>query len=325
MTPVTTTRGTAQLGSAKREQTMANIKGTLGNDTLYGTQLDDHFFASYGDDTMYGDDGNDTFHHSAGNDIMIGGRGSDTVDYSRADKSMYIDLSAGYGSGMTNDETDTYSSIENVIGSNFFDVIGGDGNANHIRGMGGDDWIGGGGGADVLEGGEGNDLLFYIDSTARVVVDLLNNTASGGSASGDTISGFEGVWGSNYNDILSGTHGDNGIIGAAGNDTINGRGGDDDITGGEGNDIMTGGTGADTFWFEEGTNTGIDRITDFNVYNDKIVFLTDFDGTVDYSFTYDVFSNTYDVTVDFGNAGAVILEDLSSTAVGLVDEAVELW
>ena len=30
---------------------MANIKGTLGNDTLYGTQLDDHFFASYGDDT----------------------------------------------------------------------------------------------------------------------------------------------------------------------------------------------------------------------------------------------------------------------------------
>ncbi len=80
-------------------------------------------------------------------------------------------------------------------------------------------------------------------STARVVVDLLNNTASGGHATGDSISGFEDSTGSRYSDVLSGGNDDNRINGGRGADSINGRGGNDMINGGEGNDVLTGGSG----------------------------------------------------------------------------------
>ena len=47
---------------------------------------------------------------------------------------------------------DTYSSIENVYGSNFDDSLRGDDNANSIWGANGNDIMYGRGGNDVLEG-----------------------------------------------------------------------------------------------------------------------------------------------------------------------------
>lgn len=77
----------------------------------------------------------------------------------------------------------------------------------------------------------------------------------------DTLSGFENVSGTNYDDVLTGDAGVNQLYGWSGRDTLNG---------GLGNDILTGGFGADRFVFS--ANGGRDRITDFSIaQGDKIV------------------------------------------------------
>lgn len=86
---------------------------------------------------------------TAGPDAFQGDDGVDTVSYADAPEAIYLvfgDLthSTGWAAG------DTFVSIENVIGTNFSDVIGfGDG----------DNTIDGGPGNDVLIGGLGNDIL----------------------------------------------------------------------------------------------------------------------------------------------------------------------
>jgi Ca2+-binding RTX toxin-like protein len=308
---------------------MALRIGTLGNDTLNGTTGDDIFIAFGGDDIMYGGNGNDRFYGGAGADQMFGGQGSDWVDYSNVQGGVTVNLADGWGAEWEDNETDSYSSIENVVGTNDADVVYGDDNVNHIRGLDGRDWIEGGDGGDTLEGGNGVDILVYYGSDARVVVDLAANTASGGDASGDVISGFEDVYGSDFNDIISGNGGANYLYGSDGNDTINGRGGNDIIDGEEGNDVLTGGSGSDTFYFYGVADTGYDRITDFNVHSDTIRydFLTDANA-VGASATYTVggfdwLSGTMDVTVHFGDGDGVILENLAIADIAFVNSAVE--
>jgi Ca2+-binding RTX toxin-like protein len=318
---------------------MAFRFGTANNDVLYGTSEDDFFFAGGGDDTLFGFDGNDTFHASAGEDTMLGGAGSDTVDYSAIAEQapnlgltgVVVSLREGFGAEVGQTSRDLYSSIENVTGSNWRDFIEGDGNNNVLRGLDGDDFIEGLGGADTLEGGAGIDSLGYRDSNARVVVDLLNNTASGGHATGDQISGFENLFGSNYNDTLSGSNGANVIDGNDGNDTINARGGNDTIEGGRGNDILTGGTGYDTFLYSASEFTGTDRITDYDVDRDTIRFdIGEFDtASVSISMgNYNPYTFTADVIVRLrdssGDVGTVVLEDIAIGDFNAVAGTIEI-
>jgi hypothetical protein len=68
-----------------------------------------------------------------------------------------------------------------------------------------------------------NSTLSYEHSSGAVTVDLSKNTASGGDAAGDKISGFTNLIGSNFSDTLTGTA--NGYVyGGGGNDTISGDG-----------------------------------------------------------------------------------------------------
>ncbi|MGB0894056.1 MAG: calcium-binding protein [Parashewanella sp.] len=62
----------------------------------------------------------------------------------------------------------------------------------------------------------------------------------------ETITGFENVTGTKYNDILKGTDGINRLSGGAGDDTLEGRKGDDILIGGRGLDKLKGGAGSDT-------------------------------------------------------------------------------
>jgi Ca2+-binding RTX toxin-like protein len=86
------------------------------------------------------------------------------------------------------------------------------------------------------------------------------NTVGAGT---DTISNFENIFASAFNDTLTGNSAANTINGGAGNDLI---------VGGQGSDILTGGLGADTFQFlTTGLDTNFDRITDFSsTQGDKI-------------------------------------------------------
>jgi Ca2+-binding RTX toxin-like protein len=274
-----------------------------------------------GDDILTGTTGDDIFIASAGADHMIGGNGADTVDYSAIVEQprtwygvngVYVDLSEGFG-GAVGGERNTYSGIENITGSNFDDALLGDNTANVFRGLDGNDIMEGLGGGDRLEGGAGVDSLSYQQSTARVVVDLLNNTASGGHATGDSISGFENLTGSRYSDVLSGGNDDNRINGGRGADSINGRGGNDTINGGEGNDVLTGGSGFDTFVFSG--LAGSDRITDFDVDRDTLRIDAQGNASVNVSYgNYNPYALTYDLIVEmgdqYGEFGTVVLEDI---------------
>jgi Ca2+-binding RTX toxin-like protein len=318
---------------------MALRFGTAGNDLLNGTAGDDFFFAGDGDDVAFGGAGRDTFFGSQGNDTFNGGTGVDTVDYSQVQThGVLVALgpsgSATDGNGFAadgNGGTDTLISIENVTGSNQDDFLVGNGGANVIRGLDGNDVIGGGAGADTLEGGEGSDWLVYESTSAGVTVDLLNNTASGGDATGDIISGFENVQGTAQRDVLSGTNGANELNGQDGNDTLLGRAGNDildggrgndrldggsnndRLEGGEGNDLLIGGSGRDTFVFASAfrENQGHDTITDFQAGLDRIELHGVDPDSLHFTATAEG-GGLFDLTLEYGTRGeTVTLEHLT--------------
>ncbi|WP_210488548.1 M10 family metallopeptidase [Microvirga antarctica] len=164
------------------------------------------------------------------------------------------------------------NAADNVLTGNAGDdtLSGGTGN-DRLLGGDGVDLISGGAGADTLDGGAGTyDTIGYSDSAVGVNVNIGTNTASGGIANGDRISGFENIIGSFGNDVLYGSAGDNAIFGGSGGDQIVGSGGNDWLTGEDGDDMlivtdggsatMTGGAGDDRFVVFPGTKA---KILDF--------------------------------------------------------------
>ena len=144
-----------------------------------------------------------------------------------------------------------------INGTNGGDSLYGSAAADVINGLNGNDTLKGFGGADRLDGGTGIDTVFYGDSSAGVGINLATGRGVGGSAEGDTLISIENVFGSNFNDTLTGTSGANQLHGQDGNDVIKGGGGNDFLDGGNGNDILVsiiwdastldGGAGDDTF------------------------------------------------------------------------------
>ena len=164
------------------------LDGGIGNDTMDGGTGNDKLFGGAGNDTMYGGDGNDYFVGGDGYDKMFGGDGHDTVDYSSSTGAVYIQMN-----GSTFGGNDQVSGIEDLIGSNFDDVIDGNDDANMIKGGAGNDNIWGGAGNDTIYGGEGDDVLF--GGTGANIID--------GGAGNDHIHAGAG----NYNDVVTGGSG----------------------------------------------------------------------------------------------------------------------
>ena len=108
---------------------------------------------------------------------------------------------------------------------------------DRIDAGGGDDYVVGSDGADSLDGGPGNaDLVVYLWSKSAVSVDLASGRSSGGTADGDTVSGFEQLAGSAHEDTLMGDAGANALYGKGGADLLRGRAGADRLFGEEGSD-----------------------------------------------------------------------------------------
>jgi Ca2+-binding RTX toxin-like protein len=219
---------------------------TAGNDVILGTPASETINGGAGDDTICGGGGNDIFQGGPGADKIVGNPGgSDTIDFSDNPNGA---AGVAVNLGMSNGGGDTYSDIENVIGTSYNDtltgtagkntMIGGPGN-DHIDGGGGNDALSGGAGNDTLIGGAGIDAVGYIGGPA-VTVNLSNPLAQNTIGAGtDTISGVENLFGSSGNDNLTGTAGPNYIDAGAGNDTVRGLGGDDFLIGGAGTNTVS--------------------------------------------------------------------------------------
>ncbi|MGO1076523.1 calcium-binding protein [Inquilinus sp. CA228] len=224
--------------------------GAAGGDTLTGIE---NLIGSVAADTLHGDAGANRLAGGAGADQLVGEAGIDTADYSASAAGVTVNLAAGTGLG-GDAQGDTLATIENLTGSALADALYGDGNANALAGMNGDDTLRGGAGADGLDGGDGIDTASYRGSVA-VAVDLLNHTASGGDAAGDTLTAIENLTGSSFADQLAGDGGRNVVSGDNGADTLAGNGGDDLLAGGAGDDGLDGGDGADRLVGDDGVDT----------------------------------------------------------------------
>ena len=139
------------------------LDGGAGADTLWGATGANFVLGGAGDDKLYGQGNNDTLAGGAGADLLDGGTETDTADYSASSAWVNVDLSlatAQMGGGDGNHALgDTLTGIENLTGSNFGDVLKGNGGANVLNGLDGDDTLYGGGGIDSLFGDIGDDIL----------------------------------------------------------------------------------------------------------------------------------------------------------------------
>jgi hypothetical protein len=81
-----------------------------------------------------------------------------------------------------------------------------------------------------------------------VSVNLDFGRASDGQGSSDTLSGFEGILGSDYADTLIGDTFDNILLGGNDNDYLIGGAGNDTLDGGAGTNTLDGGAGDDTYY-----------------------------------------------------------------------------
>jgi Ca2+-binding RTX toxin-like protein len=247
-----------------------SLTGNNGNNTLTGGDGDDALFGGGGNDALFGGLGNDTLVGGSGSDVIDGGTGIDVADYSASLSAVNVNLATGAGSG-GDAAGDTLTGVENLLGSASADVLTGNTANNVLTGGGGndslfggtgDDTLAGGAGADVLNGGEGMDYLDYSASGAAVSINLANNTASGGDATGDQLQGVDGIIGTAFNDTLigfdnQGLTGDvytNVFFGGAGSDFIDGAGSNDILYGGNDNDTVIGGTGADQLFGDDGAD-----------------------------------------------------------------------
>lgn len=189
------------------------------------------------DDKLTGDNFNNIIEGGRGADAMDGGLGHDIVSYRNYDNfggnvGVEVALSVG-GSlvvGGTGDQIgDTGTSFEGIHGSAYNDKLAGYTDDNTILGLAGDDIIDGGGGLDYLDGGDGIDTLDYRNSGAIVLtLGAANTKTTVTSLDGnDTILNFENVFGSAFDDKLTGNTVDNVFRGGAGKDIINGGTGND--------------------------------------------------------------------------------------------------
>ena len=261
----------------------ASSDGEGGADTFIGINA---VWGGNAGDLLTG--GNTTFDYY---EIFNGSGGSDTIDggsRTGRDFAAYRDATIGVTVVLDTDNTlgngnsgtgadglggnDVLISIEGVIGSDFNDTITGGATDDSFQGRKGDDSMNGGAGtADVV------DFLADEDSnsdTLGVVVNLSTgaqsgtwsgvafnvaaNTALDGWGNTDTLSNFENVRGSIYNDVLIGSAAANNIQGSGGNDVMGGGDGADTLDGGADKDAATYHTGTSSISVNLGAGTVVD-------------------------------------------------------------------
>jgi serralysin len=257
MTGTVLTKPVIVLPSGPGYDPEGDFNGTDGADVLRGTNDNIlEIFRGYGgDDQLFGNGGTDWLTGGWGADFIDGGAGDhDTVIYDDSPEGVEVNLATGRGVWGTANG-DVIVNCEDLVGSNYNDILIGDAGANRIHGLQGDDHLMGGAGADYLEGYGGLDTADYSDSTAAVTVNLATGVGFGGTAEGDTLKTIEGLIGSAQADTLIGNEDNNELYGAGGDDLLKGAGGADRLEGVGGNDTLKGGGGADLLIGGTGINT----------------------------------------------------------------------
>ena len=129
-------------------------------------------------ENLIGGAGNDTFISGLGvqANAYDGRAGIDTVSYAASTSGIVATLTTGLVPQTNDAAGDSFTNIENLVGSNQDDTLIGDGANNTLNGGTGNDIVEGMAGADILIGGNGNDTASYEHAALGVVASL--NTVS---------------------------------------------------------------------------------------------------------------------------------------------------
>lgn len=146
---------------------MAKINGNQNANVLKGTSKRDTIKGLGGDDELFGYAGNDILEGGTGKDHLDGGDGIDRAEYRKSKAGVTVNLGLNFGLG-GEAEGDTFTSIENVYGSRYANLLVGDGGNNVLAGRNGNDTLKGEAGADRLLGGNGKDTLEGGDDNDRL-------------------------------------------------------------------------------------------------------------------------------------------------------------
>ncbi len=136
-----------------------NVFGGSGNDYIAGNSAANFLRGRDGADRLIGGSNDDLLEGGAGGDILEGGPGSDTLCYEFSAAGVDVRLFAGTAAN-GDAAGDSYTSIENLTGSQHNDYLAGNSAANVLMGLAGDDQLRGGSGDDVIDGGAAGDTLF---------------------------------------------------------------------------------------------------------------------------------------------------------------------
>lgn len=206
---------------------VVEVYGSPHGDTIIGGDDADVLDGGDGADTLDGRGGVDELWGRAGDDALVGGAGND--------------LLYGYDG---NDTLDGGEDGDSLYGERGDDRLSGGPGNDELRGDDPSVYVGPfESGDDDIDGGEGIDSLNYHHGTGPIDVDLVADTSTGQGT--DTVEGVENVWGTIYDDRLSGDDGPNIFYSGSGADRFYGLGGDDilhavgagsEIDGGEGRD-----------------------------------------------------------------------------------------
>ncbi|WP_068118429.1 M10 family metallopeptidase C-terminal domain-containing protein [Tropicimonas marinistellae] len=220
-----------------------NTRGA-GNDRL--TSIENLIGSAFSDE-LTGNGQMNTLIGGLGNDVLNGKGGRDMADYSDIGTGVTVDLGAKGKQQTGGAGRDQLISIERLGGTEFDDMLVGDGGRNDLFGRGGDDFLQGKAGDDLLNGGAGFDVASYAEIKTKLNLSLASSTAQkAGKAGKDKLVSIEGLEGGSANDSLKGDGGNNLLIGNNGNDTLSGGKGDDILRGGRGEDVLRGDAGSDT-------------------------------------------------------------------------------
>lgn len=138
--------------------------GGAGSDTLIS--IEDVAGSAFAD-TLTGDATENFFYGLGGNDAFDGAGGFDRVVYWNAPSGVTVKLKVGTATG--GEGSDSLTSVEDIIGSGFSDVLIGAGGSNFIYAGGGNDAVKGKSGPDDLFGEAGNDSFNGGKGTDRCV------------------------------------------------------------------------------------------------------------------------------------------------------------
>jgi uncharacterized delta-60 repeat protein len=233
------------------------LTGGAGNDNISGLASSDSLVGNAGNDTLDGGGGADTLVGGAGNDTYVIDQSTDMVNETAPGSggwdTVQVKLTTGTYTLAANVEQAVVASTAAVglTGNDLNNWLEGNAAANALTGgkgvdtlLGGagNDVINGGDDSDVVQGGAGNDTLDggvvkdkinladgntldYSDDPGAVNINMATGTVIDGWGNTDKVSNFQFVFGSFFNDTITGSSG-------TGFEMFEGLGGDDTIDGG---------------------------------------------------------------------------------------------